>query len=99
MNAAIVECGAKPSGENMSKVNLIAVFKIMNQTPDDSATRVGGNGCFKMKFLMSAIAAGKRAIDRPAERLGTFRAEGLTDSRSARLAGFTDVTTWVESCR
>jgi len=71
----IVERGDQPARDQMTKMDLAAVFKIENDVANNAAAAVGRDGGIEMERAMRAVGAGKRGCDCTVKRLGTFRAK------------------------
>src|SRR5439155_3846626 len=87
----IVERGDQPARDQMTKMDLAAVFKIENDVANNTAAAVGRDGGIEMERAMRAVGAGKRGCDCTVKRLGTFHAKwrynlvNLRFSRSAKI--------------
>src|SRR4030095_16054616 len=73
--ARIFQRLCQPTPEQAAQMDLAPIFESMNHFARYAPTSVGGNRCFEMQEAIRAICAGKRARDRPGERLRTLRAE------------------------
>jgi hypothetical protein len=82
----IVERGDQPARDQMTKMDLAAVFKIENDVANNAAAAVGRDGGIEMERTMRAVGAGKRGCDCTVKRLGTFRAKRRHNSGNLRFA-------------
>src|SRR5207237_3713232 len=82
----VVERCHQPACDQMTEMDLPAVFKIEHDVPNYSTTAVSRNGGVEMEKTMSAVSAGKGAGDCAIERLGTFCAKRRHYSTNLRFA-------------
>src|SRR6266446_1942763 len=87
----IVERGDQPARDQMTKMDLAAVFKIENDVANNAAAAVGRDGGIEMERAMRAVSAGKRGCDCTVKRLGTSRAKRWHNSRNLRFAPATKI--------
>jgi len=65
----------EPATEQMTEMNLPAVFEIMHDFSNDAATAISRNRRVEMQDAILAVRTSERLSDGTGERLGTFRAE------------------------
>src|SRR5260370_27585542 len=82
----IVERGDQPARDQMTKMDLAAVFKIKNDAANNAAAAVGRDGGIEMESAMSAVGAGKRASDSTVTPLRTFRTKRRHNSTNPPFA-------------
>jgi hypothetical protein len=72
----IGQCLQEPATDEVSQMDLPAVFQIMNHLSDHVATAISRYRRLKMKGAIVAIRAFKASVDRAEEWLGTPGTEG-----------------------
>src|ERR1700724_2777331 len=68
----IIQGGDKPAPDQMTKMNMLAVFKIENDVARDAAAAIGRDRCIKVDDTMRTVRAGKCGRDRAVERFRAF---------------------------
>src|ERR1700730_18506214 len=71
----VIECRDQPARDQMSKMNLAAVFKIEDHVANNSATAISRNRGLEVKCAMRAVGAVEGGRDRSIERLRAFVAK------------------------
>src|SRR5437879_12532127 len=80
----IVERGDQPARDQMTKMDLAAVFKTENDVANNAAAAVGRDGGTEMERAMRAVGAGEGGCACTGTRFGAFRADRWHTSRSIR---------------
>src|SRR5437762_14385243 len=82
----IVERILQPPRHRVAQVNVLIVFEVVDQAPNDAATPINRDRCLEMQFAMAAVRARKRIGNRAGERLGANLAERRHDPHYFRIA-------------
>src|SRR5438045_8148490 len=67
--ARVVETFAEPFRDGITEVALLSVFELMQNSPNETAATVGGDGAIEMEGAMFAVGAAEGLGDRARKRL------------------------------